>query len=192
MFHELALFFCPAFRAKKLMRFISLSMGLLRSTCEVFKEDKECFRISAFVFRKKIASVASSIAICLIFYSVSVPATPVKEPVRQNLAGLSSDDQKKLQDYLVAQDVIKLILPKLDEDRQRLMLEVKLQGERVRGLEREIAELKKPDENGIATILLSAVSVIICSGLMKPDTHLGENARQIEVSDDQTTPLLYS
>ncbi|QFG30056.1 site-specific integrase [Pseudomonas umsongensis] len=31
-----------------------------------------------------------------------------------------------------------------------------------------------------------------CSGLMKPDTHLGENARQIEVSDDQTTPLLYS
>ncbi|MGN4050437.1 hypothetical protein, partial [Pseudomonas sp. SM4] len=26
-----------------------------------------------------------------------------------------------------------------------------------------------------------------CSGLMKPDTHLGENARQIEVSDDQTT-----
>ncbi|KAA0975422.1 hypothetical protein FQ185_07925 [Pseudomonas sp. ANT_H12B] len=23
-----------------------------------------------------------------------------------------------------------------------------------------------------------------CSGLMKPDTHLGENARQIEVSDD--------
>ena len=24
----------------------------------------------------------------------------------------------------------------------------------------------------------------ICSGLMKPDTHLGENARQIEVSDD--------
>lgn len=32
----------------------------------------------------------------------------------------------------------------------------------------------------------------MCSGLMKPDTHLGENARQIEVSDDQTTPLLYS
>ncbi|MEB0065015.1 hypothetical protein QN400_23685, partial [Pseudomonas sp. RTC3] len=26
----------------------------------------------------------------------------------------------------------------------------------------------------------------LCSGLMKPDTHLGENARQIEVSDDQT------
>ncbi|MGF6362632.1 filamentous hemagglutinin [Pseudomonas frederiksbergensis] len=32
---------------------------------------------------------------------------------------------------------------------------------------------------------------IYCSGLMKPDTHLGENARQIEVSDDQTTPFLF-
>jgi hypothetical protein len=30
-----------------------------------------------------------------------------------------------------------------------------------------------------------------CSGLMKPDTHLGENARQIEVSDDQATPYLF-
>ena len=30
-----------------------------------------------------------------------------------------------------------------------------------------------------------------CSGLMKPDTHLGENARQTEVSDDQTTPFLF-
>ena len=33
-------------------------------------------------------------------------------------------------------------------------------------------------------------TVDTCSGLMKPDTHLGENARQIEVSDDQTTSFL--
>ncbi|MCI3943181.1 transcriptional factor [Pseudomonas syringae] len=32
---------------------------------------------------------------------------------------------------------------------------------------------------------------LVCSGLMKPDTHLGENARQIEVSDDQTTSFLF-
>ena len=32
---------------------------------------------------------------------------------------------------------------------------------------------------------------MVCSGLMKPDTLLGENARQIEVSDDQTTPYLF-
>ncbi len=30
-----------------------------------------------------------------------------------------------------------------------------------------------------------------CSGLMKPDTHLGENTRHREVSDDQTTPYLF-
>ena len=35
------------------------------------------------------------------------------------------------------------------------------------------------------------VVCVYCSGLMKPDTHLGENARQIEVSDDQTTPFLF-
>ena len=31
-----------------------------------------------------------------------------------------------------------------------------------------------------------------CSGLMKPDTHLGENARQTEVSDDQATSYLFT
>lgn len=30
-----------------------------------------------------------------------------------------------------------------------------------------------------------------CSGLLTPDTHLGENARHREVSDDQTTPYVY-
>lgn len=34
-------------------------------------------------------------------------------------------------------------------------------------------------------------ATLSCSGLMKPDTHLGENARQIEVSDDQTTSFLF-
>ena len=36
-----------------------------------------------------------------------------------------------------------------------------------------------------------SASMLDCSGLMKPDTHLGENARQNEVSDDQTTPYLF-
>ncbi|ORT71893.1 hypothetical protein BTA49_07820 [Pseudomonas mosselii] len=30
-----------------------------------------------------------------------------------------------------------------------------------------------------------------CSDLLTPDTHLGENARHREVSDDQATPYLY-
>jgi hypothetical protein len=38
---------------------------------------------------------------------------------------------------------------------------------------------------------LSDVLERMCSGLMKPDTHLGENARQIEVSDDQTTSFFF-
>lgn len=32
---------------------------------------------------------------------------------------------------------------------------------------------------------------VLCSGLMKLQTYLGENARQIRVSDDQTTPFLF-
>ena len=44
---------------------------------------------------------------------------------------------------------------------------------------------------GSSKTFLLAIVLIGCSGLMKPDTHLGENARQIEVSDDQTTPLLF-
>lgn len=30
-----------------------------------------------------------------------------------------------------------------------------------------------------------------CSGLLTPDTYLGENARHREVPDDQATPYLY-
>ena len=40
----------------------------------------------------------------------------------------------------------------------------------------------------VAVIELIALN---CSGLMIPDIHLGENARQNEVSDDQTTPYLF-
>ena len=43
------------------------------------------------------------------------------------------------------------------------------------------------DPVGFALMLLSSG----CSGLMKPDTHLGENARHIEVSDDQATSCLF-
>jgi hypothetical protein len=40
-------------------------------------------------------------------------------------------------------------------------------------------------------ILICPASTLRCSGLMKPDTHLGENARHREVSDDQATSYLY-
>ncbi|WP_426427394.1 hypothetical protein [Pseudomonas palmensis] len=38
---------------------------------------------------------------------------------------------------------------------------------------------------------VSGSKLLLCSGLMKPDTHLGENARHREVSDDQATSYLY-
>ena len=44
---------------------------------------------------------------------------------------------------------------------------------------------------GGSVLLLMKAAALECSGLMKPDTHLGENARQNEVSDDQTTPYLF-
>lgn len=31
----------------------------------------------------------------------------------------------------------------------------------------------------------------VCSGLVKPDTHLGENARDRKVADDQAATYLY-
>ncbi|MCO3729757.1 hypothetical protein FDK04_13770 [Pseudomonas aeruginosa] len=37
----------------------------------------------------------------------------------------------------------------------------------------------------------TGVTLLVCSGLLTPDTHLGENARHREVSDDQATPYLY-
>ncbi|WP_236466634.1 MULTISPECIES: hypothetical protein, partial [unclassified Pseudomonas] len=46
-----------------------------------------------------------------------------------------------------------------------------------------------PERSGVA---LSFRGRRVYSGLMKPDTHLGENASQIEVSDNQTTALRYS
>ena len=43
----------------------------------------------------------------------------------------------------------------------------------------------------LITIAEECLTMAHCSGLMKPDTHLGENARPKEVSDDQATPYLY-
>jgi hypothetical protein len=50
----------------------------------------------------------------------------------------------------------------------------------------EMVALRKTDSAWFAPS-----GAAVCSGLMKPDTHLGENARQIEVSDDQTAPYLF-
>ncbi|VVM94874.1 hypothetical protein [Pseudomonas fluorescens] len=42
----------------------------------------------------------------------------------------------------------------------------------------------QPEEFSFSIFAFYPKGYTTCSGLMKPDTHLGENARQIEVSDD--------
>ena len=59
-----------------------------------------------------------------------------------------------------------------------------------------VLDLSMPKLDGLEVlkrlhILGLPIKVLVCSGLMKPDTHLGENARHIEVSDDQTTPCFF-
>lgn len=44
---------------------------------------------------------------------------------------------------------------------------------------------------GVVSRRFAYPALDLCSGLMKPDTHLGENARHREVSDDQATPYLF-
>ena len=51
------------------------------------------------------------------------------------------------------------------------------------------ADAPVPLEADVRQAIRSAIGT--CSGLMKPDTHLGENARHIEVSDDQTTSCFF-
>ena len=51
--------------------------------------------------------------------------------------------------------------------------------------------LQDGQASSAGTSLSPAEIEALCSGLMKPDTHLGENARHIEVSDDQATSCLF-
>ncbi|WP_454864204.1 PadR family transcriptional regulator [Pseudomonas hormoni] len=59
--------------------------------------------------------------------------------------------------------------------------------ERTGRRERRVYEITEQGQ----VALVEARAKVKCSGLMKPDTHLGENARHIEVSDDQATSCLF-
>ena len=54
-----------------------------------------------------------------------------------------------------------------------------------------IGTINRSDGQACSNVVKAMCYLAKCSGLMKPDTHLGENARQIEVSDDQTTPCFF-
>ncbi len=42
------------------------------------------------------------------------------------------------------------------------------------------------------SVEFASLEWVACSGLMKPDTNLGENARHNEVSDEQATSIVFS
>ncbi|MDH1692551.1 CHAD domain-containing protein [Pseudomonas sp. GD03766] len=56
----------------------------------------------------------------------------------------------------------------------------------------EVGRLTTPTRDlEVMAVELDARGLQACSGLLTPDTYLGENARHREVSDDQATPYLY-
>lgn len=83
------------------------------------------------------------------------------ETQAQNSKQISLTNHSNLKDYLLIQEIVQSINPKADANTQDLALEVKLQAEKIKYLEKQVSELRKPDDNSVATLLLSAVTVII-------------------------------
>lgn len=87
--------------------------------------------------------------------------TSSNEKKEQNQEELSLVNHNNLKDYLLIQEIVQSMRSKTDSSTRDLTLEVKLQAEKIKNLESEVSELRKPNDNSVATILLSAVSVII-------------------------------
>ncbi|MGL6246001.1 hypothetical protein [Pseudomonas sp.] len=102
------------------------------------------------------------LALIISLYAVKTLAeisnTETKE---QNQEEPSLTNHENLKDYLLIQEIVQSMTPKADSSTRDLVLEVKLQAEKIKNLEKEVSELRKPDDNSVATLLLSAVSVII-------------------------------
>ncbi len=83
------------------------------------------------------------------------------ENTGQSREELSLTNQNNLKDYLFIQGIMQSMNPKADSSTRDLVLEVKIQAEKIKTLEMEVSELREPENNSIATVLLSAVSVIV-------------------------------
>ena len=102
------------------------------------------------------------LALIMSFIAIKVLAeTSNNEKKEQNQKELSLANHNNLKDYLIIQEFVQSMSSKTDSSTRDLTLEVKLQAEKIKNLESEISELRKPNDNSVATILLSAVSVII-------------------------------
>lgn len=102
------------------------------------------------------------LALIMSLYAIKTLAeTSNTETKEQNQEELSLTNHNNLKDYLLIQEIVQSMSPKADSSTRDLALEVKLQAEKIKNLEKEVSELRKPDDNNVATLLLSAVSVII-------------------------------
>ncbi|MGY2223424.1 hypothetical protein ACW9IK_12115 [Pseudomonas gingeri] len=105
---------------------------------------------------------AMILALIMSLYAINTLAeTSNTETKEQNPEELSQTNHNNLKDYLLIKEIVQSMTPKADSSTQNLALEVKLQAEKIKNLEKEVSELRKPDDNSVATLLLSAVSVII-------------------------------
>ncbi len=103
-----------------------------------------------------------TLALIISLYAIKTLAeTSNTETKEQNQEELSLTNHNNLKDYLLIQEIVQSMTPKADSSTRDLALEVKLQAEKIKNLEKEVSELRKPDDNSVATLLLSAVSVII-------------------------------
>ncbi|MDU8501452.1 hypothetical protein RYB01_20010 [Pseudomonas syringae] len=96
-----------------------------------------------------------------IYTSKIFAEAPNNKTKEQKIEESSLTNYKTPKDYLFIQEIVQSMNPKADSGTRDLVLEVKLQAEKIKTLEREVSELSKPKDNSIATLLLSAVSVII-------------------------------
>lgn len=102
------------------------------------------------------------LALIISLHSIKTLAeTSNTEAKKQNQEESSLTNHNNLKDYLLIQEIVQSMTPKADSSTRDLALAVKLQAEKIKNLEKEVSELRKPDDNSVATLLLSAVSVII-------------------------------
>jgi len=112
----------------------------------------------------RLTTTLATLILALIFslYAIKTLAeTSNTETKEKNQEESSLTNHNNLKDYLLIQEIVQSMTPKADSSTRDLALEVKLQAEKIKNLEKEVSELRKPDDNSVATLLLSAVSVII-------------------------------
>ncbi len=112
-----------------------------------------------------ILTLAKIVLSVILSFQASKAISAVLESGAERQVEIANDSgatsSKPSSDYLALQEFAQAAASKAESDAQKLSFEIRLQDEKIKNLEKNISELRKPDENSVATLLLSAVSVII-------------------------------